>query len=444
MDYDKAIIWLASRDQRALKEAKEAGVHEDLLVGGAKRAWKFVSKYASDNGVLPPLALVVENTGFDAPPVDDGVTIRYVAEKLFERKQFYIVQEHLTETSQLLDRGEQRAAVERCLEDTDKLKRLRASGLRVHTLADTARGVQESYRAVAGGARGVEMPWESINRVNLGLHPGTLTFLVARPSIGKTWMCVICASYAWAHGGKRVLVVSPEMDRVELCERVIAYHGQFNYSSVISGTLGAFAEPKFDAEIDRLCDPVRSFSDRFFILDDEGMMSPEAIEDAGEAVDPDIVCVDSTYMLKASEGKYFRGQDKKERVDAVAEWLRSYARRKKIPVMAISQLSRDAKKIKRKSQKKIKEGVSTGGLEDTLAFTDVIFQHSHNVFALMRDEDMVLNKQMAIVVLKVRRPVTMTRTVMINWDLENMNFSEIGAETGEQFEDHGYEDVEPF
>jgi replicative DNA helicase len=428
-----------------LKEAREAGVHDDLLTGAAKRAWGFVCKYTSDHGVMPPMTLVKENTGFEASPVDDGVTIRYVADKLFDRKQFYVVQEHLTETSQLLDRGDQEGAVGRCLEDADRLKGLRAAGLRVHTLADTARDVQESYRAIAGGARGVEMPWESINRINLGLHPGTLTFLVARPSIGKTWMCVICASYAWAHGGKRVLVVSPEMDRVELCERVIAYHGQFNYSAMISGTLGAFAEPKFDAEIERLSDPVKSFSDRFFILDDEGMMSPDAIEAAGDAVDPDLVCVDSTYMLKATEnGKYFRGQDKKERVDAVAEWLRSYARRKRIPVMAISQLSRDAKKIKRKSQKKIKEGISTGGLEDTLAFTDVIFQHSHNVFALMRDEDMLLNRQMAIVVLKVRRPVTMTRTVMINWDLENMNFAEIGAEAGEQFEDHGYEDVEPF
>ena len=197
MNFDNAILWLATRNARSFKECKEAGIADWLLVGAHRRAWAFVVRYVADNpGVIPPLSLIKDDSGIEVVPVEDGVTIRYVAEKLFERKQFGILQHHVVETGKILERGDQKAALERTLGDAEKLRRLRTAGLRVHTLADTVRDVQDQYRRVAAGARGIEFPWESLNQITFGMHPGTLTFWVARPSTGKTWAAAISAVLA--------------------------------------------------------------------------------------------------------------------------------------------------------------------------------------------------------------------------------------------------------
>ncbi len=264
--------------------------------------------------------------------------------------------------------------------------------------------------------------------MTLGLWPGTLTFFVARPGVGKTWTAVLVALHAWSVGLK-VLIVSPELGRVELGERLVAKYGLFAYGDMITARLGSMNE-------NILRDKVKELEEKgknLWVLDDEDHLTPEAIEQAIETVEPDIILVDSIYMMKVAKGQVKgkgpgAGSSKGGRYDRILEtvdWLRTSARRYQRPVVGISQLSRDAK-TKKSAADQIKKGHGTGGLEDAIAMTDTLFMDAHNLFALYQDKDLRLDKQLIYVPLKVRRQANVSH-VVINWDMTTMNFDEIGT-----------------
>jgi len=270
----------------------------------------------------------------------------------------------------------------------------------------------------------------------MGMWPGTLTFFVARPSTGKTWSAVIMALHAWQEAKLRVLIVSPELGRVEMGERMVAKYGGFSYRDVVSATLGSLAEPKFYETIEFL----KTNGDGLYILDDEDRLQTDYIEQAVEVVQPDLVVIDSLYMLRVERGKVKSGAgsrgDRMERIVETVNWMRQLSRRswsfapQGLPVVGIHQLSREGK-VKSESARSIKSGRGTGGLEDTVALSDALFWNAHNLFAMYQDQYMLQDQQLMYVPLKVRRQ-TQVSNLVIRWDLSSMDFREIGTKVGDQ------------
>ena len=156
--------------------------------------------------------------------------------------------------------------------------------------------------------------------------------------------------------------------------------------------------------------------------------------------EPELVVVDSVYMMKVAKGKISKGPGSRggryDRILETVDWLRSCSRRTKLPFIAISQLSKDGK-VKKGAAASVKSGRGTGGMEDALAFSDTLLMDAHNLFALYQDEDMRLDKQLMFVPLKVRRAAQISG-VVIRWDLEKMEFHEIGTKV----EQKEYDDKE--
>ena len=63
---------------------------------------------------------------------------------------------------------------------------------------------------------------------------------------------------------------------------------------------------------------------------------------------------------------------------------------------------------------------------EAVAMTDTLFMDAHNLFALYQDKDLRLDKQLIYVPLKVRRQASINH-VVTRWDLETMDFTEIGT-----------------
>jgi len=275
--------------------------------------------------------------------------------------------------------------------------------------------------------------------VTMGMWPGTLTFFVARPGVGKSWTVILIAMHAWTEG-KKVLIVSPEMNRVELAERIVARHGQFHYGNMVGAKLGMFAEKKLYKVYEEL-----EQSTGFYILDDEDRLEPGYIEEAVEAIDPDLIGIDSIYMLRVAKGKVKSGPGSRggryDRILDTVDWLRGFSKRTKKPVVGISQLSREGK-VKKGQKRKIKKGQSTGGLEDALAMTDTILWDTHNLFAIFQDDDMKHDKQIMYVPLKARRQANWS-AIVSRWDMDTMNFDQMGTrvEQKEDYDDEGFGDV---
>jgi hypothetical protein len=441
VDIDAAVLWCATRDEAALKQAKMLGVTERLLNGNAKGAWKFILEYHEKYSALPSTGLIVESGGYVVKPPDEEegrASLKFVVDQLYDRFQFKALNFGIGRASEALENGSQSDSVSEILKLADHLREERKDQLQIHTIGDIAPEVLAMYERVKRGETGVPFPWPTMTAMTLGMWPGTLTFFVARPGMGKTWTAVIAAMHAWQVAKLRVLIVSPELGRVEMGERLVAKYGEFAYKDMVSATLGAFAEPKFYETIEHL----KANGDGLYILDDEDRLQTDYIEQAVEAVQPNLVVIDSLYMLRVERGKVKSGAgskgDRMERIVETVNWMRQLARKSwsfaplGLPVLGIHQLSREGK-VKNEAAKSIKSGRGTGGLEDTVALSDALFWNAHNLFAMYQDQYMAQDQQLMYVPLKARRQ-TQVSNLVIRWDLTTMNFQELGTKVGDHAE----------
>lgn len=308
-------------------------------------------------------------------------------------------------------------------------------------------GVEDEFRWLWDS----DLFWDEVTGIE-GVGEQKIYDLTVRPTscfvandlvVHNTWtMVLVCWCAAFTQKLK-VLLVSPEMNRVEMAERFVVKHGAFNYGDVVSATLGMYAEPQFFKTVEEIQNSPEAAN--LFILDDEDKLEPDFIEEAIDATEADLVGIDSAYMLKVAQGGVKKGPgsrgDRQERMVSTVDWMRSTSRRKQKPICAISQLARTGK-VKQSAKETLKKGLGTGGLEDTLAFSDTLFQDCHNLVALYQDDDMKLDKQMLFVPLKARRQAAWS-AVVSRWDMEEMNFDEIGTsviqDEDDDFDDKGHE-----
>jgi|TARA_R110000796_G_scaffold102394_2_gene211419 replicative DNA helicase len=74
-------------------------------------------------------------------------------------------------------------------------------------------------RTLGEGMIGIRTPFRTINATGMGWQPGELVSFFARPTVGKTWLCVKIACEA-ALQGKKTLLISTEMTKQSIGMRV--------------------------------------------------------------------------------------------------------------------------------------------------------------------------------------------------------------------------------
>ena len=101
--------------------------------------------------------------------------------------------------------------------------------------------------------------------------------------------------------------------------------------------------------------------------------------------------------------------------------------------MRVTHITRDLKKVAKNwhipvfiNTQADKNTSKKGPNLDSIMYTQAIGQDSDDVWALFRDEVMINEKEMQLRILKQREGVL--AKIMLNWDFDVMNFSEIYAE----------------
>jgi replicative DNA helicase len=434
MDLDATALYLATRSDKDFADARDRGLKVELFTTG-KEAWAYVVQFREQHKEFPAASSLFDRYGVEVVAPAEPTALSFVVEQMVARARSRTLHRGLSEVADLAEQGDDVAAIERIMSLASELLAHTSADTRAHSLAEIADLVWDRYMELKAGVKvGVPFPWETMTRMTQGMMPGTLTMFTARPGVGKTWMVVIIAMVCWKLGLK-VLIVEPEIDRIELGERLVSYEGKIPYAQLISGSLtthlGADGRG-MEGQLRKTVDGIKSVADRFWVLDDEERLTDSSIEQVIASLDPDVVLFDSIYMMKVVDGgkggkggKGRGGGDRYERILGTLDWLRTLSRRTKKPFVLISQLSRDAK-MKGGDRERMKAGQGTGGLEDAMAMTDTILWDVHNLFALYQDDDMREDKQMLVVPLKVRRRVAMSHLV-VRWDMESMDFPEIGT-----------------
>ena len=193
--------------------------------------------------------------------------------------------------------------------------------------------VEEYSRRESHALTGLATGFRELDEMTSGLQPSDLIIVAARPSMGKTALCLTIAQNAAIDEKAVVGFFSLEMSKEQLVMRMMASEAKVDASRFRRGILSR-------DEWERLARAIGTLAEaRLFIDDTPGIsvleMRAKARRLAVEQKRLDLIVVD--YLQLVSGG---RSESRQQEVSQISRELKGLAKELDVPVIALSQLSR--------------------------------------------------------------------------------------------------------
>lgn len=183
-----------------------------------------------------------------------------------------------------------------------------------------------------GELRGVPTGFQDVDRLLAGLQKSNLIILAARPGVGKTAFSLNIAQNAAVVGKKKIGFFSLEMSREELVDRLLVSQADIDAWKLKTGRLD-------QQDFLKLSDAMGVLAEaQIFIDDTPGMSIYEMRTKARKLMaehNIDLLLVD---YLQLAHGR--NQENRVQEVGEISQGLKNIARELRIPVLALSQLSR--------------------------------------------------------------------------------------------------------
>ena len=223
--------------------------------------------------------------------------------------------------------------------------------------------VEEYSRRESHALTGLATGFRELDEMTSGLQPADLIIVAARPSMGKTALCLTIAQNAAIEEKAVVGFFSLEMSKEQLVMRMMASEAKVDASRFRRGILSR-------DEWERLARAIGTLADaRLFIDDTPGIsvleMRAKARRLAAEQKRLDLIVVD--YLQLMSGGK---SESRQQEVSQISRELKGLAKELQVPVIALSQLSRapEARNPPRPMMSDLRESGSIEQDADVVAF----------------------------------------------------------------------------
>jgi replicative DNA helicase len=182
---------------------------------------------------------------------------------------------------------------------------------------------------------GLTSGFTELDQMTSGLQPSDLIIVAARPSMGKTSLCLTLAQNAAIQAGAVVGVFSLEMSKESLVMRMLCSEGRVDAHRFRSGYLSRDEWARLAGALGTLADA------RIFIDDTPGIsvleMRAKARRLAAEQKRLDLIVVD---YLQLMSGSSRRVESRQQEVSQISRELKALAKELNVPLVALSQLSR--------------------------------------------------------------------------------------------------------
>ena len=270
----------------------------------------------------------------------------------------------------------------------------------------------EQIRQKQGGVNpGVPSGFADLDKVLCGFQASDLILLAARPSVGKTALALNMAVNA-AVRGKTVAVFSLEMSRVQLGSRILSSWSGINSQYLNSGNLSA-------QDLGLLTQAAGELSKLKMYMDDTAGIGLLEMRAAARRVQHDfgldMIIIDYLQLMQGG-----RAENRQQEISEISRGLKGMARELKVPVMALSQLSRSVE-MRAEKKPQLSDLRESGSLE----------QDADVVMFLYRDEyynrDDPTNENIAEVIIAKNRNGP-TTAVRLHFDKAIMKFGNLTRE----------------
>jgi replicative DNA helicase len=189
--------------------------------------------------------------------------------------------------------------------------------------------MQESHRPGTGLLTG----YDDLDGYLSGLQPSDFVIIAARPSMGKTALALNIASHVARTQDKTVAIFSLEMAKEQLALRLLCSEAAVNQQSVRQGYIDR-------GDMDRIAVAASELYKAPMYLDDSPTMNVLQMRGKARRLRAerglDMIVVDYIQLVSG----YGRFENRNQEISQVARSLKALARELRVPVVALSQLSR--------------------------------------------------------------------------------------------------------
>ena len=208
----------------------------------------------------------------------------------------------------------------------------------IPTIVKNSFGSLDALYARGQEITGLATHYTQLDKMTAGFQPSDLIVIAARPSMGKTAFAMNIAENAAVMEGKVVGVFSLEMSKEALLMRMLASHSRVDSHRLRTGFI-----PREDRE--KLTFATESLMQaRLFIDDTPGISVTEMRSKARRLKQQegrlDLLIVDYLQLMSAVPIGGKRFENRTQEVSAISRGLKAVAKELKVPVVALSQLSR--------------------------------------------------------------------------------------------------------
>lgn len=224
--------------------------------------------------------------------------------------------------------------------------------------------VQEYAKRESHALTGLSTGFRDLDEKTSGLQPTDLIIVAARPSMGKTALCLTLAQNAAIMEKAVVAVFSLEMSKEQLVMRMLSSEARVDAHRFRTGYLTR-------DEWGRLAEAIGTLSEaKIFIDDTPGIsvleMRAKTRRLVTEQKKLDLIVVD--YLQLMSGGK--RIESRQQEVSQISRELKGLAKELNVPIVALSQLSRapEARNPPRPMMSDLRESGSIEQDADVVAF----------------------------------------------------------------------------
>jgi len=230
-------------------------------------------------------------------------------------------------------------------------------------LAKAAAERWERRRKAVDGLMGLSWGLPDLDRMTGGLQGGMLYVLGGRPAMGKTWLGLAAASHMALTLNKPALVVSLEMGRESVAERIAACEAGLNAKELLQATPG---------QVKRYQSALTKLETSPLFVDDSSTTPITALGSRARKLHRSaplgLIVVDYLQLIDTTDAD--SSSTRATQVGNLSRGLKKLARELNVPVLVLSQLSRnvESRPNKRPMLSDLKESSSIEQDADVVLF----------------------------------------------------------------------------
>jgi replicative DNA helicase len=278
---------------------------------------------------------------------------------------------------------------------------------------------------------GLATHYTQFDKMTSGLQSSDLIIIAARPSMGKTAWAINIAENAAVRDGKVVAVFSLEMSKESLLRRMLASQALVSMQKIQTGFIPKADRSKLMEALERLAEAKIFIDDTPAIALSEMRAKARRLQRQQGVLD--LIVIDYLQLMTASTfgAGAKRYENRTQEVSAISRGLKALAKELRVPVVALSQLSRASEQRGGDKKPMLSDLRESGSIEQDADVVAFIHRDSYYNKDENGDEDPDSKNKAEIIIAKQRNGPTGSVHLAYRADctrFENMAFGEAPGE----------------